>query len=80
MPNDFGYWYCRYYEEYLQCASDAVKPACGDDASSWQKNYVNKLHQPALKYIACSGTTNVCFTCMQIVLCVLVFLFFEHSE
>jgi len=32
----------------------AVEPICGDDASKWQKNYVDKLHQPVLNYIGCS--------------------------
>lgn len=50
--------YCRYYDDYVECVVVAVKPACGNDASEWQKNYVNKLHQPVLSYIGCSGTTD----------------------
>lgn len=47
--------YCKYYDNYVDCVEAAVRPVCGDNASSWQKEYVTKLHQPALKYIGCSG-------------------------
>lgn len=56
-------WRCRYYDDYVECVGVAVKPVCGSDASTWQKTYVNKLHQPALNYIGCSGSLT--FTMIQ---------------
>jgi len=49
-------WRCRYYDEYVECVGVPVKSVCGGDASTWQKTYANKLHQPALTYIGCSGS------------------------
>jgi len=50
------YTYYRYYDEYVDCVSDAVTQVCGTDASTWQKNYVTELHKPAIDYIGCTST------------------------